>query len=196
MLNGVPPYKALLTHGFVVDGEGKKMSKSKGNVVAPQKVSDTLGADILRLWVAATDYSGDLNISDEILKRNVESYRRIRNTLRFLIANTSDFTAAEAPPLLPLPTAAALAEEISGELAKRNLELIARQHRMRGSRGYAEAAQFVAGALPRAMLMPLISSLTPTVPLPSQSPAHEAMKLASIATVLLPAPLLIITVPP
>ncbi|SNS69519.1 Isoleucyl-tRNA synthetase [Noviherbaspirillum humi] len=91
MLNGCPPYKALLTHGFVVDGEGKKMSKSKGNVVAPQKVSDTLGAEILRLWVASTDYSGELSISDEILKRVVEAYRRIRNTLRFLLANTSDF---------------------------------------------------------------------------------------------------------
>ncbi len=91
MRNGVPPYKALLTHGFTVDGEGRKMSKSKGNVVAPQKVSDTLGAEILRLWVAATDYSGDLSISDEILRRVVESYRRIRNTLRFLLANTSDF---------------------------------------------------------------------------------------------------------
>ncbi len=91
MLDGHPPYKALLTHGFVVDGEGKKMSKSKGNVVAPQKVSDTLGAEILRLWVAATDYSGELSISDEILKRVVEAYRRIRNTLRFLLANTSDF---------------------------------------------------------------------------------------------------------
>ncbi len=91
MLNGCAPYKALLTHGFVVDGEGKKMSKSKGNVVAPQKVSDSLGAEILRLWVAATDYSGELSISDEILKRVVESYRRIRNTLRFLLANTSDF---------------------------------------------------------------------------------------------------------
>src|SRR5690606_31955834 len=98
MLNGTPPYQALLTHGFAVDGEGKKMSKSKGHVVAPQKVSDTLGADILRLWVASTDYSGDLNISDEILKRNVESYRRIRNTLRFLVANTSDFAAADALP--------------------------------------------------------------------------------------------------
>ncbi|HTH45641.1 MAG TPA: isoleucine--tRNA ligase [Oxalicibacterium sp.] len=91
MLNGRAPYKALLTHGFVVDGEGKKMSKSKGNVVAPQKVSDSLGADILRLWVAATDYSGELSISDEILKRVTESYRRIRNTLRFLLSNTSDF---------------------------------------------------------------------------------------------------------
>ena len=95
MRNGVPPYKALLTHGFTVDGEGKKMSKSKGNVIAPQKVSDTLGAEILRLWVAATDYSGDLSISDEILKRVVESYRRIRNTLRFLLANTSDFDPAK-----------------------------------------------------------------------------------------------------
>jgi isoleucyl-tRNA synthetase len=94
MLDGRAPYKALLTHGFVVDGEGKKMSKSKGNVVAPQKVSDTLGAEILRLWVAATDYSGELSISDEILKRVVESYRRIRNTLRFLLANTSDFDPA------------------------------------------------------------------------------------------------------
>jgi isoleucyl-tRNA synthetase len=91
MLNGCAPYKALLTHGFVVDGEGKKMSKSLGNTLAPQKVSDTLGADILRLWVASTDYSGELSISDEILKRVTESYRRIRNTLRFLLANTSDF---------------------------------------------------------------------------------------------------------
>ena len=94
MLNGMPPYKALLTHGFAVDGDGKKMSKSKGNVVAPQKVWDALGAEILRLWVGATDYSGDLSISDEILKRVVESYRRIRNTLRFLLANTADFHSA------------------------------------------------------------------------------------------------------
>src|SRR5688500_2819581 len=93
MLDGIPPYKALLTHGFVVDGEGRKMSKSKGNVVAPQQVSNSLGAEILRLWVAATDYSGELFISNEILKRVVESYRRVRNTLRFLLANTSDFDA-------------------------------------------------------------------------------------------------------
>ncbi len=90
-IDGRAPYKALLTHGFVVDGKGLKMSKSKGNVIAPQKVSDTLGADILRLWTAATDYSGELSISDEILKRVVEAYRRIRNTLRFLLANTADF---------------------------------------------------------------------------------------------------------
>ncbi|MGD2141742.1 MAG: isoleucine--tRNA ligase [Burkholderiales bacterium] len=94
------PYKSLLTHGFVVAGDGRKMSKSLGNVIAPQKVVDTLGADILRLWVAATDYSGELSISDEILKRVVESYRRIRNTLRFLLANLNDFDpeAHSLPP--------------------------------------------------------------------------------------------------
>jgi isoleucyl-tRNA synthetase len=94
-IDGRAPYKSLLTHGFVVDGKGMKMSKSKGNVIAPQKVMDQYGADILRLWVAATDYSGELSISDEILKRVVESYRRIRNTLRFLLANTSDFDPAQ-----------------------------------------------------------------------------------------------------
>jgi isoleucyl-tRNA synthetase len=94
MLNGRAPYDALLTHGFVVDGEGRKMSKSLGNTMAPQKISGTLGAEILRLWVGATDYSGELSISEEILKRVVESYRRIRNTLRFLLANASDFDPA------------------------------------------------------------------------------------------------------
>ncbi|MHB8667843.1 MAG: isoleucine--tRNA ligase [Burkholderiales bacterium] len=94
MLNGVPPYKGLLTHGFFVDGQGRKMSKSLGNTLEPQKVAGSLGAEILRLWVAATDYSGELSISDEILKRVVESYRRIRNTLRFLLANTADFDPA------------------------------------------------------------------------------------------------------
>ncbi|HET9046382.1 MAG TPA: class I tRNA ligase family protein, partial [Casimicrobiaceae bacterium] len=103
MLNGVPPYKALLTHGFVVDSEGRKMSKSKGNVVAPQKIADSLGAEIMRLWVAATDFSGDVAIGDEILKRVVESYRRIRNTLRFLMANTADFDPAkDAVPIAEL----------------------------------------------------------------------------------------------
>ena len=100
MLNGVPPYKALLTHGFTVDENGKKMSKSLGNTLAPQKISDSLGADILRLWVASTDYTGELAISEEILKRVTEAYRRIRNTLRFLLANTSDFDpAVNAVPL-------------------------------------------------------------------------------------------------
>jgi isoleucyl-tRNA synthetase len=95
MINGRAPYDALLTHGFVVDQNGRKMSKSLGNVVAPQKVCDTLGADILRLWVASTDYSGELTLSDEILKRVADTYRRMRNTLRFLIANTADFDAAK-----------------------------------------------------------------------------------------------------
>jgi len=95
MMNGVPPYKALLTHGFVIDMDGRKMSKSKGTGMAPQQVAGTLGAEILRLWVASGDYSGELTISNEILKRVVESYRRIRNTLRFLLANTSDFDPAK-----------------------------------------------------------------------------------------------------
>lgn len=86
-----PPYKQVLTHGFVVDAKGKKMSKSLGNVVAPQKVMKSLGADILRLWVAATDYRGELTVSDEILKRVADSYRRMRNTLRFLLANLDGF---------------------------------------------------------------------------------------------------------
>ncbi|RMX08611.1 isoleucine--tRNA ligase [Corticibacter populi] len=99
-LNGRAPYKGLLTHGFTVDGQGKKMSKSLGNTVAPQQVSSKLGAEIIRLWVASTDYSGDLAIDDKILARVVDAYRRIRNTLRFLLANTSDFDpATDAVPL-------------------------------------------------------------------------------------------------
>jgi isoleucyl-tRNA synthetase len=89
------PYKGLLTHGFTVDGKGRKMSKSEGNVVAPQEVSDKLGAEIIRLWCASTDYSGDLGIDDKILARVVDAYRRIRNTLRFLMANVSDFDPAK-----------------------------------------------------------------------------------------------------
>ncbi len=99
-IDGHPPYKALLTHGFTVDQQGRKMSKSLGNTILPQEVSDKMGADILRLWVAATDYSGELAMSKEILARVVESYRRIRNTLRFLLANTADFDIAKdgVPP--------------------------------------------------------------------------------------------------
>lgn len=88
---GRAPYHALLTHGFTVDGQGRKMSKSLGNIVAPQEVSEKMGAEIIRLWVASTDYSGDLSIDDKILARVVDAYRRIRNTLRFLLANTADF---------------------------------------------------------------------------------------------------------
>jgi isoleucyl-tRNA synthetase len=90
-IDGRAPYKALLTHGFVVDAQGRKMSKSLGNGIDPRELADKMGAEIMRLWVASTDYSGEMSIGDEILKRVVESYRRIRNTLRFLLANTSDF---------------------------------------------------------------------------------------------------------
>lgn len=97
---GRAPYRGLLTHGFTVDGQGRKMSKSVGNVVAPQQVSEKMGAEIIRLWCAATDYSGDLGIDDKILARVVDTYRRIRNTLKFLLANVSDFDPSkDAVPL-------------------------------------------------------------------------------------------------
>ena len=89
------PYRGLLTHGFATDGQGRKMSKSLGNVMVPQEITDKMGAEIVRLWVASTDYSGDLNIDDKILARVVDAYRRIRNTLRFLLANVSDFDPAK-----------------------------------------------------------------------------------------------------
>ncbi|MBY0575690.1 MAG: isoleucine--tRNA ligase [Gallionellaceae bacterium] len=135
-INGRAPFKALLTHGFVVDGSGHKMSKSKGNVIAPQKIFDTMGADILRLWAAATDYSGELTISDEILKRVVESYRRIRNTLRFLLANISDFDPQQHT--LPvarwleidryaLATVQRLQDEVTQDYARYEFHLIAQK---------------------------------------------------------------------
>ncbi|OIQ00892.1 MAG: isoleucine--tRNA ligase [Zetaproteobacteria bacterium CG2_30_46_52] len=96
---GVAPFKGVLTHGFVVDKNGNKMSKSKGNVVAPQKIIQQMGADILRLWIASADYSADIRISDEILKQLAESYRRIRNTIRFLLGNIDGFDGATAVPL-------------------------------------------------------------------------------------------------
>ena len=93
-MHGRAPYDAVLTHGFTVDAQGRKMSKSLGNVVAPQKVVDTLGADVLRLWVASTDYRNEIAVSDEILKRVADSYRRIRNTARFLLGNLDGFDPA------------------------------------------------------------------------------------------------------
>lgn len=105
-MNDVAPYKAVLTHGFTVDADGKKMSKSKGNVVAPQSIMKNLGADVLRLWVAATDYRGEMNVSDEILKRTSDGYRRLRNTARFLLSNLEGFDPAKdcvaANDMLPL----------------------------------------------------------------------------------------------
>lgn len=85
------PYKAVLTHGFTVDAKGMKMSKSKGNVIAPQKIMNQIGADVLRLWVSATDYSGEMTVSDEILKRTADAYRRMRNTARYLLSNLDGF---------------------------------------------------------------------------------------------------------
>ena len=90
-MNGVAPYRQVLTHGFTVDGKGRKMSKSLGNVIAPQEVMNELGADILRLWVAATDYSGEMTVSKDILKQTADGYRRIRNTARFLLSNLTGF---------------------------------------------------------------------------------------------------------
>ncbi len=118
---GVPPYRQVVTHGFAVDDKGRKMSKSLGNVVAPQKVMHSLGADVLRLWVAATDYSSEMSVSDEILKRTSDSYRRMRNTVRFLLGNLAGFDPAR--DVLPveqmleidrwtLARAAALQEEV------------------------------------------------------------------------------------
>ena len=91
-----PPYKKVLTHGFVVDAEGQKMSKSQGNVIAPQSIIKSKGADILRLWVATTDYTKEMHISEEILKRASEGYRRIRNTIKFLLSNTSDYSQRDS----------------------------------------------------------------------------------------------------
>ena len=104
-MHGDAPYQQVLTHGFVVDSEGRKMSKSTGNVVSPLKVMNTLGADVMRLWVAAADYRSEMGVSDEILKRVSDAYRRIRNTARFLLGNLDGFTpdqALEPEDMLPL----------------------------------------------------------------------------------------------
>ncbi|MBW8367613.1 MAG: isoleucine--tRNA ligase [Arenimonas sp.] len=93
-MDGAAPYRQVLTHGFAVDAQGRKMSKSIGNTVEPQKVNDSLGADVLRLWVASTDYRNEMSVSDEILKRTADAYRRIRNTARFLLGNLHGFDPA------------------------------------------------------------------------------------------------------
>jgi len=95
-MRGTAPYRTVLTHGFTVDARGQKMSKSRGNVIAPQKIVNSLGADILRLWVASTDYRGEMSVSDEILRRTAEAYRRLRNTSRFLLANLAGFDPVTA----------------------------------------------------------------------------------------------------
>jgi len=120
-MTGTAAYKAALTHGFTVDEKGHKMSKSRGNGVEPQKIAKTLGADILRLWVAATDYRGEMSFSDEILKRMADAYRRIRNTVRFLLSNLHGFDPATdmlpAEQLLSLDSwAIARTAEVQAEL--------------------------------------------------------------------------------
>src|SRR5690625_243304 len=93
-VTGKSPYKTIVSHGFVLDGEGRKMSKSLGNVTVPSKVIKQLGADILRLWVSSVDYQADVRISQDILKQVSESYRKIRNTFRFMLGNITDFDPA------------------------------------------------------------------------------------------------------
>src|SRR5690606_677839 len=110
------PYEACLTHGFILDGEGKKMSKSGGNAIAPDSVLKDLGADVLRLWVAAEDYRGDVRISKQILGHLVEAYRRLRNTARFLLGNLGDFD----------PQRDAVAYEELSELERWALDRLAR----------------------------------------------------------------------
>jgi isoleucyl-tRNA synthetase len=119
---GIAPYKTALTHGFTIDAQGIKMSKSKGNVIEPQKVIKTLGADILRLWIAATDYRAEMSLSDEILRRMTDSYRRIRNTARYLLGNLDGFDPADPltlDQLLPLDRwALAKAIDLQKEIQK------------------------------------------------------------------------------
>ena len=90
-VNGHAPYKAVLTHGFTVDGEGRKMSKSVGNVVAPQDIIDKYGADVMRLWISSVEYQNDVRLSPQIIKSMSDVYRKIRNTFRYLLGNLNDF---------------------------------------------------------------------------------------------------------
>ncbi len=121
-MNAVPPYKTVLTHGFTVDANGNKMSKSLGNVVPPQKVMNEYGADVLRLWIAATDFSNDMRVSDEILKRTADSYRRIRNTARFILSNLVGFNPET--DLVPMDQMVQLDRWVVGQTAKLQQEII------------------------------------------------------------------------
>jgi isoleucyl-tRNA synthetase len=121
-MHAVPPYKTVLTHGFTVDANGNKMSKSLGNVVPPQKVMNEYGADVLRLWIAATDFSNDMRVSDEILKRTADSYRRIRNTARFMLSNLVGFNPET--DLVPMDQMVQLDRWIVGQTAQLQQEII------------------------------------------------------------------------
>jgi isoleucyl-tRNA synthetase len=132
-MQGRAPYKAVLTHGFTVDEQGRKMSKSLGNVVAPQQVTKTLGADVLRLWVAASDYSGEIAISDKLLARMADAYRRIRNTARYLLGNLHGFDPAQhlVPPeqlvavdAWAISEAARLQEDLREAFARREFHVV------------------------------------------------------------------------
>jgi len=102
-IKGIPPFKAVLTHGFVVDGEGKKMSKSLGNVISPQDIIKKYGAEVLRLWVASENYQEDIRLSDEIVTHLIDAYRKIRNTMRFILGNINDFSPSQRVPYEELP---------------------------------------------------------------------------------------------
>jgi isoleucyl-tRNA synthetase len=115
----VAPFDAVLTHGFIVDGDGRKMSKSLGNVISPLDVIEKSGADIIRLWVASADYGQDVSVSDEILERTSEAYRRIRNTFRFLLGNLADFTPDKAVPYAEMPELDRYALVALGDLVAR-----------------------------------------------------------------------------
>ena len=121
-INDEPPYKQVLTHGFTVDADGRKMSKSLGNVIPPQQVMNNLGADVLRLWVAATDFSAEMSVSDEILNRTADSYRRIRNTARFLLANLEGFDPAN--DILPMDEMVALDQWAVNRAAELQADII------------------------------------------------------------------------
>jgi len=120
---GTAPFKGVLTHGFVVDGQGNKMSKSRGNVVAPQKIIEQSGADILRIWIAASDYSGDIRISDDIMKHLAESYRRIRNTIRFILGTIDGFDPATDS--VPVAERSKLDQWAMHQLARVNRDVLA-----------------------------------------------------------------------
>ena len=125
-MHGVAPYKGVLTHGFTVDGQGRKMSKSIGNVMSPQKVCNTLGADIIRLWVASSDFSAEMAVSDEILNRTADAYRRIRNTARFLLSNLNGFEPADN--LVKVDDMLALDQWVLGRAATLQTEIEAAYH--------------------------------------------------------------------
>ncbi len=122
-IKGSAPYRAVLTHGFTVDADGRKMSKSLGNVMSPQQVVNDLGADVLRLWVAATDFSAEMSVSEEILKRTADSYRRIRNTARFLLSNLNGFDPAR--DLLPVEDMLELDRWAVGRAASAQRDILA-----------------------------------------------------------------------